>query len=119
MAEELLKAINQLVKLEESKVPTGLKPLKRTVTTDIMELHLSPPWISFVLANGAGGAITVWVNNETDPLEEGTIEASEIYSCDMVYPIIHTLFLKAESTSSIVRIHGKEGRAYVKSNTGD
>ena len=101
----------QLVKLEESKIPIGIKPIKRTVTDTIMKLPLYPPWISFSLINGSGGALSVWINDETDPLVEAMIAASETYSINMYYPIIRTLFLKAESGGSTeVRIYGKEGK---------
>jgi len=102
----------QLVKLEESKIPIGIKPIKRTVTDTIMKLPLYPPWISFSLINGSGGALSVWINDETDPLVEAMIAASETYSINMYYPIIRTLFLKAESGGSTeVRIYGKEGKS--------
>ena len=101
----------KLRKLEESKVPIGTKPIKRTVTDTIMKLPLYPPWISFSLINGSGGALSVWINDETDPLVEAMIAASETYSINMYYPIIRTLFLKAESGGSTeVRIYGKEGK---------
>jgi len=98
-------------KLEESMVPIGIKPLKPTVTDTIMKLPIYPPWISLSLINGSGAALTLWVNDEQDPLEEAMIAASETYSLDMKYPVIHTLYLKAESGgTTIPRIYGKEGK---------
>lgn len=101
----------KLRKLEESKVPIGIKALKRTVTDTIMKLPLYPPWISFSLINGAGSALTVWINDDADPLVEDMIEASESYDFNATYPIIHTLYLKATlGGSTTVRIYGKEGK---------
>ena len=47
----------------------------------------------------------------TDPLVEAMIEGGETYSLNCDYPVIHTLYLKAESGgSTVVRIYGKQGR---------
>jgi len=101
----------KLRKLEESKVPTGVKPLKRTVTDTIMKLPLYPPWISFSLINDGAGALTVWVNDEADPFAESMIANGESYECDAKYPVIKSIYLKAASgTTAAVRIYGKEGR---------
>lgn len=101
----------KLRKLEESKVPIGVKPLKYTVSDTTMEVQLGQPWISFSLINDGTGALTIWVNDERDPLVEGMVADGETYNCDMKYPIIHTLYLKAESgTTANVRIYGKEGK---------
>ena len=98
-------------KLAESAIPIGVKPLKLTITDTITKLVLDPPWISFSLINGAGSDLTVWVNDEDDPLVEGMVAASETYSCDMSYTIIRTLYLKAESGgTTTVRVYGKQGR---------
>ena len=98
-------------RLEQSKVPIGVKPIKRTVTDTIMKLPLYPPWISFSLINDGLSALTVWVNDEEDPLIEDMIASGESYECDMRYPVIHALYLKSESgASNAVRIYGKEGR---------
>ena len=101
----------KLRKLEESKIPTGVKPLRYTVTDTIKVLRLSIPWISFSLINDGANAITVWINDEADPQIDGMIGASETYTCNMDYPVIRALYLKSESgTSNAVRIYGKEGR---------
>ena len=101
----------KLRKLEESKVPIGVKPLKRTVTDTTTKLVLYPPWISFALLNDGTGGLTAWVNSEEEPLVEGMIAGGETYKCDMEYPVIHTIYLKSESgVSNAVRIYGKEGR---------
>ena len=106
-----LAQLTKIRKLEESKVPVGIKPLKRTVTDTIMELPLYPPWISFSLINDGSNALTVWVNSEEDPLIEDMIASGETYNLDAKYPIIRTLYLKSETgTSNQVRIYGKEGK---------
>ena len=110
-----LAQLAQLVKLrrlEESKIPTGVKPLKKTVTDSIMKLVLYPPWISFSLINDGAGAITVWINDEVDPLVDSMIASGKTYNCDARYPVIKAVYLKAESgTTATVRIYGKEGRS--------
>ena len=101
----------KLRKLEESKIPIGIKPLKITVTDTIMKIPLSPPWISFSITNDGTDGITVWVNDETDPLVEGMVAGGETYNNNMDYPVIRSLYLKSEAgTSNAVRIYGKEGR---------
>ena len=99
----------KLRKLEESKIPTRVIPLSMTITTRTTKLVLGPPWISFSLINDGPGALTVWVNDESEPTASGMIVAGESYNCDMTYPVIKTLYMKSASTSS-VRIFGKEGK---------
>lgn len=106
--------IGRIKELEESKVPTGTKPLRLTVTDTIKVVKLGVPWISFTLINNGSDALTVWVNSEEDPLVESMIDNGETYNLDMTYPVIHTLYLKAESGgSATVRIIGLEGRAII------
>ena len=110
-----LAQLAKMRRLEESKVPVGVKPIKVTVPDSIMKIAIDPPWISFSLINDNPVAtpygVTVWVNSEEDPLVEGMIAYGENYNCNMEYPIIHTLYLKAESGTTVpVRIYGKEGR---------
>lgn len=101
----------RLMRLEESKIPIGTKPLRRTVTDSIMEIRLSPPWISFSLINDGAGGITVWINDRADPFAEGMVTSGETYSLDTGFPVIHTLYLKAVSgTTAAIRIIGKEGK---------
>ena len=64
-----------------------------------------------MLNDGPVGAVTVWINNEEDPLREGMVASGETYTCNMDYPSINSLYLKAASgTTSAVRIYGKEGQ---------
>ena len=103
--------LTKMRKLEESKVPTGLKPLKLTIGDTITKIQLDPPWISFSLLNDGTGSITGWVNDEQDPLQSGMVLSGETWNVDMEYPVIKSLFLKAASgTTASVRIYGKEGR---------
>ena len=110
-------SLSQLVKmrkLEESKVPTGVKPLRLTVTETTMEIRLYPPWISFSLGNNGLGGVTVWVNTSSEPFEEGIIASGDSYSVDMTYPVIRTLYLRAEpGTTAAVVVYGKEGKINV------
>ena len=101
----------KLRKLEESKVPTGVKPIKMTIPDTVTKIQLHVPWISFSLINDGTNGITVWVNSEEDPLQEGMVAGSETYNCNMEYPVIRALYLKSESgTSNKVRIYGKVGK---------
>ena len=101
----------KLRKLEESKVPVGVKPLKLTIPDTRTQVRLGRPWISFSLINDGAGALTVWVNDEGDPLVESMIASGETYKCDFEYPTITTLYLKAApGTSASVRLYGKEGK---------
>ena len=102
----------RLVNLEESKIPTGIKIIKMTIPDTITKIPLYPPWISFSMINdGPVGAVTVWINNEEDPLRESMVASGESYNCNMDYPSINSLYLKAASgTTSAVRIYGKEGQ---------
>jgi len=98
-------------RLEQSKVPIGVKPIKKTVTDTTMKLPLYPPWISFSLINDGAGALTVWVNDEEDPLAESMIASTKTFDCNMDYPIIKSIYLKAASgTTAAVRVYGKEGK---------
>jgi len=107
MAAQLVK----MRKLQESQVPVTVKPRKYTVTDSVQEIMLSPPWISFSLVNATTAPISVWINDESDPLQEGMVLGGELFSIDMKFPVIHSLYLKAESGgTSIVRVYGKEGK---------
>ena len=107
-------SLSQLVKmrkLEESKVPIAVKPLRRTVTDSVMEIKLDQPWISFSMINDGAGAVTAWVNDKNDPLETSMVASGETYSCNMDFPVIWAVYLKANTgTTAAVRIYGKVGR---------
>lgn len=97
-------------KLEESKIPIGIKTLRHPITDTLLRLILTPPWISLSLINDGPGAITVWVNVKADSTLEGMIPSGEVLNIDMGYPVIHTLYLKAEAgNNALARIYGKEG----------
>lgn len=99
-------------KLEESKIPIGVKPLKLIITDTTTKIPLYPPWISFELINNGTGNIIAWINDEEEPLHlEGMITSGDSYSCDMHFPVIHTLYLKAdEGETATIRIYGEQGR---------
>ena len=101
----------KLRKLEESKIPTGVKPIKMTIPDTVTKIQLYTPWISLSLLNDGAGAVSCWVNDESDPLQESMIASGESYSTDMTYPVIRAIYLKAGSgTTAAVRIYGKVGR---------
>ena len=103
--------LSKMRKLEESKIPTGVKPIKMTIPDTITKIQLGVPWISFALLNDGTGDLTCWVNDEEDPLQESMVLSGESYSTDMTYPVIRAIYLKAGSgTTAAVRIYGKVGR---------
>ena len=98
-------------KLEESKVPVKTIPLKYTVTDTTMRLRLSPPWISLSLINDGDGAVTIWVNDESEPAATDMIASGLSYNLDFTYPVIKTIYLKAAiGTTATVKIYGTEGK---------
>lgn len=97
-------------KLEESKIPTGIAALSRNVTDVTAEIGLYPAWISFSLVNDGPGAVTVWINDDPDPLYEGMVASNEPLECDMKYPVIRAINIRAVAgTTAAVRIYGKKG----------
>ena len=107
---------SQLVKmrkLEESKVPTGTKILRRDVTDQTQTISLTPPWISFSLINDGIGSVIVWINDDEEPLLDiaGAVDMDETMNLDMGFPIIDFLYLKTTpGATASVRIYGKQGR---------
>jgi len=102
----------RLRKLQEAQIPVTVKPRKYTVGDTVTEIKLNPPWISFSLINATTAAITCWINDPNDPMQEGMIEEGELYSVDLQWPKIHSVYIKAVAGgSSVVRIYGKEGKA--------
>lgn len=98
-------------KLEESKVPVGLKVIRRTVTDAATKFDVYPHWISFSLINDGEGSLTVWVNDESEPLVDGMVSSDEKLDINMDYPVIRSISMKASSgTTCAVRIYGKVGR---------
>ena len=99
-------------KLEESKVPIGTKSLSFTITDTTKRLTFLQPWISFTLLNDGAGSVNIEVNDEEKLLDNCLIASGESWECDMKYPVIHTLYLKAApGTTAAVRIKAKEGKA--------
>ncbi len=102
----------KLRKLEESKVPVRTVELRRTIGPITTRIYLNAPWISFSLINDGGGALTVWVNDEQDPMVNSMIVNGGTYNCDFKYAVIEAIYLRAApGTTAAVRIYGKEGRA--------
>jgi hypothetical protein len=97
-------------KLMESQVPTGLKPYIVTVGPVKTTLDATPPWISCEITNTGPGMLTIWMNEEDDPLEENMIPTAQAIQIDMKFPIIEKLYLKS-NTICRVKIHAKVGRA--------
>lgn len=103
----------KLRKLEESKVPIGIKSYKWTVTDTVSEIDLGQPWISFSLINDGEGSVCVRVNNQEGPLkDEAEINSGESYDIDFDYPIITKILLvtKVAGTTATVRVYAEEGK---------
>lgn len=103
----------RLRKLEESKVPIGIKSYKWTVTNTVSEIDLGQPWISFSLINDGAGSVCVRVNNQEGPLkDEAEINSGESYDIDFDYPIITKILLvtKVAGTTATVRVYAEEGK---------
>ena len=99
--------------LEESKVPTGSKSFKLTVTDSITELSvgLVEPWISFSLVNDGPSGVYVEVNEPGKLLDKVPVNSGETETVDMRYPIINIVYLQAESGgTAAVRIKAKTGK---------
>jgi len=106
-----LSQLNRTRKLEEAKIPIGTKALTFTVTNTRLKVGLYPPWISFSLRNDGPGSLVVWINDAETPEMSNIIQVNEMYDCDMTYPVIRMLHLRAQAgTTASVRIYGKEGK---------
>ena len=101
----------KLRKLEESKIPTGVKSIILIVPDSTLGVSIYPSWISFSLRNEGPGGIVVWINDSGDPLlHSNMVNSNDYFDSDMIYPVISKLYLRAESgTTATVRIFGKEG----------
>ena len=98
-------------KLEESKVPVGSKSYSATIPDTVTVVKLGEPWISFTLINDGGSSVYVEVNSDEGLLDKTPVKAGESYTYNAEYPIIHTLYLQAESGgTAAVRIKGKVGK---------
>ena len=104
----------KLRKLEESKVPTGTKSFSATVSTEIMKLSLSPPWISFSLINDGLGSVKVAINDKSELLYGTAIASGETYNLDFTYATIHTIYLQAVSGTAAIRIKAKVGQSNLR-----
>ena len=99
-------------KLEESKVPTGTKSLKYTVTSNVMMIRLSPPWIKLSMINDGESEVYISTNEdgEHDLLDQVPVKKNETFNLRTDYPVIKIIWLKtAEGGSANVRIHGITG----------
>ena len=100
----------RLVELEEYQIPIGVKSISVTVTTDVMEIGLLLPWMSFTIVND--GAVTVYfaVNDRGRLQDQTGVDTMETNSVDMRYPVIEKIYLQAASATCAVRIYGLEGK---------
>ena len=101
-------------KLEESKVPAGIKTIPTfTVRDTPTKIPLYPPWIAFSIINdGPVYGVKVEINSEEGLLDENLIQLDETYTFNAGYPVIRSLHLQAEAGgTAIVRIKGTVGRS--------
>lgn len=101
-------------RLEESKVPTGIRQMELNVTESGIRLWLDPPWIAFTLTNTGPDGVKFDVNEERLIYSEAPVEKDETVNVDMHYPIIRRLYLVTEADeSATVRIYATKGRSDV------
>jgi len=101
-------------KLEESKIPSGLKSMQLTVTDQLYTLNMYPYWIAFTLQNAdTGGGVFFKINElEGDITEEAPLDRYESIRIDFDYPIIYRLYLQSmPGTTSYVRIYAELGQS--------
>lgn len=102
--------LGRLRRLEESKIPTGTKPIDISVTKRI-KVQFQPPFISFTLINDGPNSVYLDMNTEVSSGQIAPIKLNETFSFDAVYPVIHYLVLDvAAGQTAAVRIRGKVGR---------
>lgn len=109
MASQLVK----IRKLEESKIPTGLKSFSVSVDGTRKKIGLNKPWISISMINDGLNSVYTRLNSLEGPLIENgaVIKSGEPYTYDADYPIITCIYLQcASGESATVRIHGEEGQ---------
>ena len=96
--------------LEESKIPTGVKPVELSVTKRI-KVQFQPPLISFTLINDGPNSVYLDMNTEIPSGEIAPIKLNESFTFDAVYPVIKYLILAvAAGGTAAIRIRGKVGR---------
>ena len=98
----------RLRKLEESKVPVGVKQIERALTSEPIELHIWPAWISCALVVDSG-SLYYGVNEQGRLDDRVPVLSGETVSVNMDYPVIRSLWLRATSGTANVRINAKEG----------
>lgn len=96
-------------KLEESKIPTGSDSVAFVVTTALSRYKSGRLWISFTLVNDGPSPLFLSVNDGEGLLESTPINATGSYEFDGTYPVVHTLFMRAVTTTAAVRIQAKSG----------
>lgn len=103
--------LEELLLLEKSKIPLGVKFLTFIVNDTVKEVKISPPWMSFGISNTSmTHGLKIAVNTSENILNDTVIEAEGYLDIKLDYPIIHNIFMQAESGGTItVRIYGVEG----------
>lgn len=110
-----LSQLTQMVKMrkmEESKIPSGLKSMQLTITDSLFTLDgIVPNWISFSIYNAGNGDVYMRVNDlEGSIFNEAPIPKFETIRVNLGYPVIHRLYLQSSTgTTATVRIHAEEG----------
>lgn len=103
----------KLRKLEQSKIPTGIKSFSVAVDGTRKKIGLNKPWISTSMINDGPNSVYTRLNSLEGPLTENgaVIKSGEPYTYDADYPIITCIYLQcASGESATVRIHGEEGQ---------
>jgi len=100
--------LTKLRKLEESKIPTGTWSGMYDLTTEVTELVIGNPWISFTIINAGPGRAKVSIQRELELAEEASIDVGQPVNFNFNFPVVKKLYMKSTSTCQ-VRIYAIEG----------
>jgi len=101
--------LSKLRKLEESKIPIGTKTRVLDLTTRVNEYDISPPWISFTIANaGPDNAKISTLKMEGGHESEADIDPGQVLNFNFNFPVVDKIYLSSTGTCQ-VRIYAIEG----------
>lgn len=105
LLDEVNVGIRELIDLVKLQLPEGLTPfIPLTVTTELLEVPIKPPWFSVHVLNDGPGALRFNIN--TGVHRAIPIRAGEEQRFDFQKPVINLLFLAAVSDTAVVRLVG-------------
>lgn len=105
LLDEIAVGIRELSDLVKLQLPLGLTPyIPITVTSELLELPIKPPWFSVHVLNDGPGVLLFNIN--TGAQEAIEIRNGEDQRFDFQKPVIHALFLQAVTGSAALRLVG-------------